>query len=121
MNAVKMSCAVAAPASPSGRFRENSRETNSTRSEEDSNSALYISCRSMLPRRMSTMNTIRGLTAAMYVKFCSGPTPMYTRPGLTVRVSSGMTYCIQISFDSRLSERNQPSGSDNSVTSFQYS
>ena len=30
---------------------------------------------------MSGMNAIFGLIAAMYVKFCSGPTPMYTPPG----------------------------------------
>ena len=35
------------------------------RSADSSNSALYISCRSRLPRRMSTMNTIFGLSAAM--------------------------------------------------------
>ena len=36
---------------------------------------------SRLPRRMSMMNTIDGFSAAMYVKFCSGPTPMYDAAG----------------------------------------
>ena len=33
---------------------------------------------------------------------------MYTRPGLETLSSSGITYCSQISFDSRLSEAEVP-------------
>src|SRR5919199_4191245 len=36
-------------------------------------------------------------------------------------MSSGITYCIQTSFDSRLSDRKKPFGSESSVTSFQNS
>jgi len=50
---------------------------NSARSADSSKSALYISCVYRLPRRMSVMNTIFGFIAAMYVKFCSGPTKIH--------------------------------------------
>ena len=60
---------------PAGRGRENSIETKSARSLVSSKIALYISCSSRLPRRMSKMIAIAGRVAAMYVKFCSGPTP----------------------------------------------
>ena len=50
---------------PAGRFFVNSRDTKSARSADSSNSALYISCVCRLPRRMSVMNTIFGLSAAM--------------------------------------------------------
>jgi hypothetical protein len=53
----------------------NSFEMNSARSFDISNSALYIRCTCRLPRRMSKMTAIFGLRSAMYVKFCSGPTP----------------------------------------------
>ena len=62
---------------PAGRGFENRRETKSPRSWDISNTALYMRCWSRLPRRMSTMKATAGRTAAMYVKFCSGPTPMH--------------------------------------------
>ena len=67
------------------------------------------------------MMPIAGLTAAIYVKFCSGPTPRYARPGRARRVSSGMTRCAYSSFETRLSERKRPSGSDNSAMSLKNS
>src|SRR6185295_12598079 len=70
---------------------------------------------SKLPRRMSTMNAIFGLSATMYVKFCSGPTPTYTRFCLACRTSGGSTCWNQRSFESRLSEENVPARSENSV------
>ena len=50
------------------------------------------------------MNTIRGRTAAMYVKFCSGPTPRYTPSGFTRETSSGITSWKRPSFEMKLSE-----------------
>jgi len=52
---------------------------------------------------MSVMKAMRGRIAAMYVKFCSGPTPRYTPAGLTVRSREAATVAMTISFDSRLS------------------
>ena len=48
---------------------------------------------------------IFGRTDAMYVKFCSGPTPTYGRPGAMTAVISGITYCSSPSFETKLSER----------------
>ena len=76
---------------PSGRGREKRRDTNSARSADISNSALYIKWKSKLPRRTSTMNAIFGLSATMYVKFCSGPTPTYTRSCFARCTSEGST------------------------------
>ena len=42
-------------------------------------------------------------------------------PGRTVFRRSGITYCSQTSFETRLSDRNAPSGSEESVDSFQNS
>src|SRR5262245_40709086 len=50
---------------PAGRGFENRRDMNSARSFDNSKIALYISCRSRLPRRMSKMIAIRGFNAAM--------------------------------------------------------
>ncbi len=122
--AAKISSTVDADVSPAGRGRQKRRDTNSARSAESSKSALYIRCRSKLPRRMSTMNASEGFSAAMYVKFCSGPTPTYTRCGRAfadVATRSGMTCCSQRSFDSRLSDWNVPARSENSETMRQYS
>ncbi len=58
-----------------GRGLVKSFEKNSARSADISKSALYMSCVCRFPRRTSVMKTIFGLSAAMYVKFCSGPTP----------------------------------------------
>ena len=63
--AAKISSMVDFAVNPSGLGRQNSRDTNSARSAESSNSALYIRCRSKFPRLMSTMNAIAGLSAAM--------------------------------------------------------
>ena len=70
---------------------------------------------------MSIMNAIAGFNAAMYVKFCSGPTPTYARPGSTVLIRSGMTCWSQSSFDTRLSDRKFPSCSERSEDSRQNS
>src|SRR5688572_28807848 len=70
----------------------------------------------MFCRRMSTMKAMRGLSAMRYVKFWSGATPRYTPPGRMVRWSSGMTYMNDVSFETKLSERKNPPGSENSVT-----
>ena len=43
-------------------------------------------------RLMSTTNAIRGLSAATYVKFWSGPTPTYTLPDPTAASRSRITY-----------------------------
>jgi hypothetical protein len=64
-SAAKMSLADEAALRPSGRFLAKRRDAKSTRSSESSNSALYIRCRSRLPRRTSTMKAIAGLRAAM--------------------------------------------------------
>jgi hypothetical protein len=45
---------------PGGRGRENSRDRNSARSVDSSNSALYIRWRRRLPRRMSGMKANAG-------------------------------------------------------------
>ena len=50
---------------PAGRGLVNRRDTNSARSADSSNNALYISCTCRLPRRMSVMNAMRGFMAAM--------------------------------------------------------
>ena len=52
---------------------------------------------------MSVMKAIRGRIVAMYVKFCSGPTPRYTPEGFTVRSREAATVAMTISFDRRLS------------------
>ncbi|MND01619.1 hypothetical protein D3C83_206830 [compost metagenome] len=70
---------------------ENRRETNSKRVGESSKIALYISISIAFCRRRSKMKAIRGFTPAMYVKFCSGPTPRYTPPGWVTFVNTGMT------------------------------
>ena len=120
-NASKICCGVDEAFSPSGRFRENRRDTKSARSSASSKSALYIRWRSRFPRRMSMMNATDGFRAAIYVKFCSGPTPRYARPGRATRRRSGMTYWRKPSFDSRLSDRNPPFDSENEAESFQNS
>src|SRR5687767_8804643 len=74
----------------------------------------------MFCRRMSTMNAIFGCIATMYVKFWSGPTPRYTPPDLVDWASSGSTHWKVISFDTKLSERKNPPGSENSDTIRQY-
>ena len=51
------------------------------------------------------MNATRGCSAAMYVKFCSGPTPTYTPPGGLVTRKRAITCCSPISFDTKFSER----------------
>jgi hypothetical protein len=70
---------------------------------------------------MSVMNAMRDFIASMYVKFCSGPTPRYTPPGLTFFSSSGTSRANTISLDSTLSDRKVPSGSEMSLVSFQNS
>ena len=60
-----------------------------------------------------------GFSAAMYVKFCSGPTPMYTRPCFAIFSSGGMMFWKLVSFERRLSERNTPSSSDHSFDKLQ--
>ena len=67
------------------------------------------------------MNAIAGFNATIYVKFCSGPTPMYTRLAFAVLSKSGITYWSHASLERRLSERKVPSDSEKSVTSFQNS
>ena len=76
---------------PSGLVRENKRDRKSARSSVISKSALYSRCSCRLPRRTSKMTASAGLSAMMYGKFCSGPTPRYTRPAFAVSISSGMT------------------------------
>ena len=66
-NAEKISAAVDFVLRPAGLDFENSMETKLARSFDNSKMDLYISCSSMLPRRMSKMTTIAGFTAAMYV------------------------------------------------------
>ena len=61
----KMSRTLDAAVRPSGRFRENRRDTKSARSVDMSKSALYIRCMWRLPRRTSTMIAIAGFSAAM--------------------------------------------------------
>src|ERR1051326_814439 len=48
-----------------GRDLENKNDMNSARSFDNSKIALYMSCRSRLPRRMSKIIAIRGFNAAM--------------------------------------------------------
>ena len=64
-NARNSSAGAGAGIEAGGRFRENSRETNSARSSDSSNSALYIRCSSRFCRRMSMMKAIFGCSAAM--------------------------------------------------------
>ena len=45
------------------------------------------------------MNAILGRTAAMYVRFCSGPTPMYTPPATRCSRSMVNNTPISPSFD----------------------
>src|SRR5262244_2749041 len=54
----------------------------------------------------------------MYVKFCSGPTPRYTPPGVRFSFSRGMTYWNCCSFD-MYSNRKKPPSSENSETNLQ--
>src|SRR5262245_62251389 len=54
----------------------------------------------------------------MYVKFCSGPTPRYTPPGVRFSFSRGMTYWNCCSFD-MYSNRKKPPSSENSETNRQ--
>jgi len=66
---------------------------------------------------MSMMNAIRGRIAAMYVKFCSGPTPRYTPGAVVLSASSAATVETMLSLERRLSvdpefDRKKPSGSE---------
>ena len=79
-NAFHMSWIEVVESTPCGRGFENNIEMKSARSTDISKMALNIRCCMTAWRRISTMNAICGLMAAMYVKFCSGPTPMYTPP-----------------------------------------
>src|SRR5580704_5538453 len=63
---------------------------------------------------MSTMNATRGFISAMYVKFCSGPTPMYAPPDAFASASAGWRY--EVSFEMMLSEMKSLSGSESEVT-----
>src|SRR3954462_11196895 len=65
---------------------------------------------------MSTMNATTGRGSAMYVKFCSGPTPMYAPPGAVVFARSDETWRYDVSLEIVLSEKNGPSGSERDVT-----
>ena len=64
------------PSRPAGRGFAKSNEMKSIRSFDISNIALNIRCCITAWRLMSMTNAIAGLIAAMYVRFCSGPTPM---------------------------------------------
>jgi hypothetical protein len=64
-NAPKISTADDFAARPAGRGRDSSFATKSARSDDSSKSALYIRCRSALPRRTSTMKASFDLRAAM--------------------------------------------------------
>src|SRR5512132_2644586 len=70
----------------------------------------------MFCRRMSRMNASFGRVSAMYVKLCSGPTPMYAPPGEASRASGSATWRYDVSLEMVLSEKNGPSGSESAVT-----
>ena len=63
--AASMSAAVVVRVMPPGRGRENSLDMKSARSSDISMIALYMRCCIMFWRRMSMMNAMRGLSAAM--------------------------------------------------------
>src|SRR5690348_4657736 len=65
---------------------------------------------------MSRMKATFGLVSAMYVKFCSGPTPMYAPPGVAVFERPCETWRYDVSLEIVLSEKNGPSGSESEVT-----
>ena len=58
----------------------------------------------MLSRRMSSMNAIDGRMSAMYEKFWSGPTPMYTPPCVPTFASWLATWRYDDSLEMMLSE-----------------
>jgi hypothetical protein len=70
-------------------------------------------------RLMSTMNAMRGLNATRYVKFCSGPTPMYALVGLIRDSSAGITCCSAVSLETKLLDLKNPSSSDIPVNMLQ--
>jgi hypothetical protein len=57
---------------------------------------------------MSTMNAMRGRIFAMYVKFCSGPTPTYAPPPTPNSWKPETTCRYEVSFDVKLSEWKNP-------------
>jgi hypothetical protein len=68
---------------------------------------------------MSMMNAITGSRRAMKLKFCSGPTPMYTPPAAP---SNWMLWAKSASLETRLSEwLNSPGASDSVVLNRQNS
>src|SRR4029450_1092767 len=62
------------------------------------------------------MNASFGFNATRYVKFWSGPTPIYTPSGFVFRRSSGITCWKLVSLETKLSERKKPPGSEKSFT-----
>src|SRR5262245_18310846 len=90
----------------------NSRHKYSTRFRASENSALNKRCSNMLSRRMSSMKAIAGWTAAMYEKFWSGPTPIYTPPRTPSLRNPSVTWRYDVSFEMMLSESKKPPDSD---------
>src|SRR4051812_30134999 len=70
----------------------------------------------MFCRRISRMNASLGRVSAMYVKLCSGPTPMYAPPGEASLARGSATWRYEVSLEMVLSEKKGPSGSESAVT-----
>src|SRR5262245_31823944 len=70
----------------------------------------------MFWRRISRITASFGLVSAMYVKFCSGPTPMYAPSRFAFFASDAATWRYEVSFEIVLSEKKGPSGSERART-----
>src|SRR5882724_232214 len=70
---------------------------------------------------MSKTHPIRGRTLLMYVKFCSGPTPIYAPPGCAICFSLSTMCRYGVSFELKLPEWKYPPGSEISSLIFEKS
>src|SRR4029450_236430 len=117
-----MSWIGVAPTRSGGLGFEKSNVMKSARSVASSKIALNSKCCITACRRMSTMKAMAGWIPAMYVRFCSGPTPRKTPPTTGFSRSIVKTCPTSGSLEVKLSvRRKKPSGSDIRDTSVQNS